>query len=168
MNGGADVLLQSTQSTAVLQAAEANGKRAFGWNGDMSAYAPKAHLASCVVDWGPYYKKEIRQAIDGTWATGRTSVGIKEGQLAVVKIADAVPADIREQVEKLSAGLKSGTFAVYTGPVVDGAGKERLAAGAMADQDWLDKMDFFVKGVEGKPPAAPRTNLPATAGVSSK
>ena len=168
MNGGADVLLQSTQSTAVLQAAEANGKRAFGWNGDMSAYAPRAHLASCVVDWGPYYKKAIRQAIDGTWATGRTSVGIKEGQLAIVKLADAIPADIKERVEKLSAGLKSGTFAVYTGPVVDGAGKERLAAGAVADQDWLDKMDFFVKGVEGKPPSAPRTNLPATASVSSK
>ncbi len=165
ISGGADVLLQSTHSTAVLQAAEASGKHAFGWSGDMSAFAPKAHLASCVVDWGPYYKKASHQVIDGTWTTGRTSVGIKEGQLAIVKMADVIPSDIRQRVEKLSSSLKSGAFAVYTGPVVDGAGKERLAAGVVASQDWLDKMDFFVKGVEGKPPASPRTNHPAKEAV---
>ena len=32
MNGGADVLLQNTDSTAVLQAAERAGKYAFGWD----------------------------------------------------------------------------------------------------------------------------------------
>ena len=42
LNQGADVLLQNTDSTAVLQAAERNGKFAFGWDSDMSAFAPKA------------------------------------------------------------------------------------------------------------------------------
>ena len=41
LNQGADVLLQNTDSTAVLQAAERNGKFAFGWDSDMSAFAPK-------------------------------------------------------------------------------------------------------------------------------
>ena len=79
INGGADVLLQNTDSTAVLQTAEKNGKYAFGWDSDMSAFAPKAHLASCVVDWGPYYKKAIKDVMDGTWTTGRTVWGVKEG-----------------------------------------------------------------------------------------
>ncbi len=29
------------------------GKRAFGWDCDMTAYGPKAHLASAVINWGP-------------------------------------------------------------------------------------------------------------------
>ena len=153
INGGADVLLQNTDSTAVLQTAEKNGKYAFGWDSDMSAFAPKAHLASCIVDWGPYYKKAIKDVMDGTWKTERTVWGVKEGQNALVKVADFVPAETKEQVEKLSAGLKDGSFAVFTGPVMDNTGKERLAKGTVADQEWRDKVDFYVKGVEGKVPS---------------
>src|SRR5262245_17214311 len=36
INQGADVLLQNTDSSAVLQTAEKNGKFAFGWDSDMS------------------------------------------------------------------------------------------------------------------------------------
>ena len=156
INGGADVLLQNTDSTAVLQTAERNGKYAFGWDSDMSAFAPKAHLASCVVDWGPYYKKASQEVIDGSWTTGRTVWGVRENQNSFVKIAQVVPSDVKQRVEALSAGLKDGTFAAYTGPVFDGTGKERLAAGTVADQDWLDRIDFYVKGVEGKVPTSIR------------
>jgi len=152
INVGADVLLQNTHSTAVLQTAEKNGKYAFGWEGDRSAFAPHAHLASFVVDWGPYYKKASQDVIDGRWASGNTVSGIKDGQVALVKIADFVPAVAKERVEKLSAGLKDGSFAAFFGPVVDNTGKQRLAAGSVADGAWLDKTDFYVKGVDGKVP----------------
>ncbi|MCC2674616.1 MAG: putative Uncharacterized type transport system, periplasmic component, partial [Ramlibacter sp.] len=49
INGGADVLFQNTDSSAVLQTAEKMGKRAFGWDSDMTAYGPKAHLGSAVI-----------------------------------------------------------------------------------------------------------------------
>ena len=97
INGGADVLLQNTDSSAVLQTAEKNGKYAFGWDSDMSAVAPKAHLASCVVDWGPYYKKAIKDVMDGTWKTERTVWGVKEGQNELVKIADFVPESAKKR-----------------------------------------------------------------------
>lgn len=156
IGGGADVLLQNTHSTAVLQTAERNGKRAFGWGSDMSAFAPKAHLASAVFDWGLYYKKASREAMDGSWTPGRTVWGAKERAVAIVNIAADVPADVKARVEKLGADLQSGAFEAYAGPVVDGAGKTRLAAGAAADQAWLDKIDFYVKGVVGKAPALVR------------
>jgi simple sugar transport system substrate-binding protein len=152
INGGADVLLQNTDSSAVLQTAEKNGKYAFGWDSDMSAVAPKAHLASCIVDWGPYYKKAVKDVMDGTWKTERTVWGVKEGQNMLVKIADVVPADAKAKVEAFKEGLKAGTVETFTGPIVDNTGKERLAKGVMADQDWKDKVDFYVKGVEGKIP----------------
>jgi basic membrane protein A len=67
INGGADVLFQNTDSSAVLQTAEKMGKRAFGWDSDMTAYGPKAHLGSAVINWGPYYIKAVGDALEGKW-----------------------------------------------------------------------------------------------------
>lgn len=154
INGGADVLLQNTDSTAVLQTAEKNGKYAFGWDSDMNAFAAKAHLGSAVANWGGYYKQAVKSVIDGTWKMDRTVWGVKEGMNDFIKPAEAVPADIKAKVEEVKAGMKAGTFEVFTGPIVDSTGKERLAKDAKADQEWKDKVDFYVKGVEGKIPSA--------------
>ena len=153
INGGADVLLQNTDSTAVLQTAEKNGKYAFGWDSDMSAFAPKAHLASAVVDWSGYYKKAIKDVMENTWKTERTVWGVKENTNDLIKIADAVPEDIRKKVQEVKDGLKAGTFEVFTGPIMGNDGKERLAKDTKADQAWKDKVDFYVKGIEGKIPS---------------
>jgi basic membrane protein A len=154
INGGADVLLQNTDSTAVLQTADKNGKYAFGWDSDMSSFATKAHLASCIANWGGYYKKAIKDVMDNTWKTDRTVWGVKEGQNDLVKVADGVPDDVKKKVEEIKAGMKAGTFEVFTGPIVDNTGKEQLAKDAKADQEWKDKVAFLVKGVEGSIPAA--------------
>jgi len=153
INQGADVLLQNTDSSAVLQTAEKNGKYAFGWDSDMSAFGPKAHLASAIADWGPYYIKAIEDLKAGTWKSERTVWGVKEGLNDLVKIADVVPADAKAKVDTIKAGLKDGSFEVFTGPIVDNTGKEVLAKGAKADQAWKDGINFFVKGVEGKVPS---------------
>jgi basic membrane protein A and related proteins len=154
INAGADVLLQNTDSTAVLQTAEKNGKYAFGWDSDMSAFAPKAHLASCVLTWGPYYEKAVDDVLNGTWKTGVTKWGTKEGMNDFVKIADFVPAEVKAEVDAIKEGLKAGTFAVFKGPIVDNTGKEVLAAGAVADDAWKGSVNFFVKGIDGKVPSA--------------
>lgn len=153
INQGADVLLQNTDSSAVLQTAEKNGKYAFGWDSDMSAVAPKAHLASNIVYWGPYYKKAIKDVLDGTWKTERTIWGKPEDANDVIKFNAAIPEAVRKKAEEAAAGLKAGTLSPFMGPIVDSTGKERLAKGLMADQDWKDKVDFYVRGVEGKIPS---------------
>jgi len=152
INQGADVLLQNTDSTAVLQTAEKNGKYAFGWDSDMSTFGPKAHLASAIANWGPYYIKAIEELKAGTWKTERTVWGVKEGLNDLIKINDVVPEESKKKVETIKAGLKYGSFEVFTGPVVDNTGKERLPKDQKADQAWKDKIDFYVKGVEGKVP----------------
>jgi len=147
------VLLQNTDSTAVLQTAEKNGKYAFGWDSDMSAFAAKAHLGSAVANWGGYYKQAVKSVMDGTWKMDRTVWGVKEGMNDFIKPADVVPAEIKTKIDEIKAGMKAGTFEVFTGPIVDNTGKERLAKDTKADQEWKDKVDFYVKGVEGKIPA---------------
>ena len=152
INGGADVLFQNTDSPAVLKTAQEKGKRAFGWDSDMTAYGPKAHLASAVINWGPYYIKATKDALDGKWATGQSWWGVKEGAIDIVSIADDVPADIKTKVETVKAGLKDGSYSIWKGPIVGQDGKELVAAGAVADDKFLSGVNFYVKGVDGKVP----------------
>jgi simple sugar transport system substrate-binding protein len=153
INGGADVLLQNTDSTAVLQTAEKNKKWAFGWDSDMSKFAPTAHLASAIINWEPYYSKAVKEALDGSWK-GNTATwwGIKEGANDIIAISDQVPADVKELVAKTKAGIADGSFAVFKGPLVDNNGKEVLAKDVVADDKFLGGLSFYVKGVEGKVP----------------
>ncbi|MGO4394079.1 BMP family ABC transporter substrate-binding protein [Variovorax sp. M-6] len=152
INGGADVLFQNTDSPAVLKTAQEKGKRAFGWDSDMTAYGPKAHLGSAVINWAPYYTKAVQEMLDGKWTTGQTWWGVKEGAIDLVSIAEDVPAETKAKVEEVKKGLKDGSFSIWKGPIVDQDGKEVVAAGAVADDKFLSGVNFYVKGVEGKVP----------------
>jgi len=154
INGGADVLMQNTDSSAVLQTAEKLGKRAFGWDSDMTAYGPKAHLGSAVINWGPYYIKAVRDALEGKW-TGNQAAwwGVKEGAIDFVSIAADVPEETKKKLDEVKAGLKDGSFAIWKGPIVGQDGKEVLAKDAVADDKFLGGINFYVKGVDGKIPS---------------
>jgi len=152
INGGADVLFQNTDSPAVLKTAQDKGKRAFGWDSDMTAYGPKAHLASAVINWTPYYIKATKDALEGTWTTGGVWWGVKEGAIDLVSVAEDVPAETKAKVDEVKAGLKAGTFSIWKGPLVDNTGKTILKDGEVADDKFLSGVMFYVKGVEGKVP----------------
>jgi len=152
MNGGVDVMYQNTNSPAVLKAAQERGAYAFGKDGDMSAFAPQAHLGSAVINWEPYYTKVVQDTLDGHWQGGNYWWGVKEGAMDLIKVPDSVPQDIRDKVDAVKAGLKDGSFAVWTGPVSDNQGREVLAAGQVADDAFLRGINFFVNGIEGQVP----------------
>jgi basic membrane protein A and related proteins len=153
ISGGADVLFQNTDSSAVLQKADEKGKYAFGWDSDMSKYAPNAHLASAVINWAPYYKKAIKDTLEGTWQTGGVWWGVKENAIDIVSISDKVPAELKAKVETVKAGLLDGSFVIWKGPIVGQDGKEVLKKDEVADDKFLGGVNFYVKGVEGKVPS---------------
>jgi len=155
IDGGADVLMQNTDSSAVLQTAEKNGKYAFGWDSDMTAYGPKAHLGSAIINWAPYYIAAVREALDGKWTAGAGKHawwGVKEGAIDMVSIAEVVPPEAKAAVEKVKAGLKDGSFAIWKGPLLGQDGKEILQKDEIADDKFMSGISFYVKGVEGKVP----------------
>lgn len=152
INGGADVLFQNTDSPAVLKTAQEKGKRAFGWDSDMTAYGPKAHLGSATINWAPYYIKATQDALDGKWTTGQAWWGVKEGAIDLVSIAEDVPAETKAKVEEVKKGLKDGSFVIWKGPILGQDGKEVVAKDAVADDKFLTGINFYVKGVEGKVP----------------
>jgi basic membrane protein A and related proteins len=152
INGGADVLMQNTDSPAVLKTAEKMNKRAFGWDSDMTAYGPKAHLGSAIINWAPYYTKAVRDALENKWTTGQAWWGVKEGAIDFVSVAADVPEDAKKKLDDVKAGLKDGSFSIWKGPITDNTGKEVLAKDAVADDKFLGGINWYVKGVEGKVP----------------
>ena len=153
INAGADVLFQNTDSSAVLQTADKNKKMAFGWDSDMSAYAKEAHLGSAVINWGPYYKRAVKDALEGTWKTHQEWWGVKEGAIDMVSISDKVPAEVKAKVEAAKAGLKAGSLHPWKGPVVDQDGKTVVEKDKMPDDKFMLGINFYVKGVDGKVPS---------------
>jgi basic membrane protein A len=153
INGGADILFQNTDSPAVLKTAQDKGKRAFGWDSDMTAYGPKAHLASAVINWTPYYIKATREALEGKWSGGgHTWSGVKDGAIDIVSIAEDVPTETKAKLEEVKKGLTDGSFAIWKGPLLDNTGKQVLNKDTVADDKFLSGINFYVKGVDGKVP----------------
>jgi basic membrane protein A len=105
-----------------------------------------------VINWAPYYKKAVGDVLAGTWTTGQVWWGVKEGAIDLVSISSKVPDALKAKVDAVKKGLKDGTFAIWKGPIVDQSGKELLKANQVADDKFLHGINFYVKGVKGKPP----------------
>ena len=149
---GCDVLMQNTDSPAVVQAAQEKGVLAFGWDSDMSKFGGKAHLAASILHWGVIYKKVADEVQAGTWKTGDLWWGVKEGAVNIENFGTEVPADVKKLAEERRDAIKADKLHPFTGPLKDQSGKVFLAAGKVyADAD-LKKMNFFVEGVEGSVP----------------
>ena len=149
---GADVLLQNTDSSAVLQAAQDKGVWAFGWDSDMTHYAPKAHLASAIEVWGGYYSTVAEAALAGKPLKTTVWGGMKDGMNDLVSINPAIPDAAKTQVAEKMAAIKSGKLAVFTGPVKLQDGSTKLADGKSLTDKEIDSVNWYVEGVEGQLP----------------
>jgi basic membrane protein A len=149
---GADVVTHHTDSTAVVQAAEEKGVWAFGYHSDMSKYGPRAQLSATTHHWGELYTKTAKEVIAETWKPTNIWGGIREGMIKLAPINPAVPADTREAVAKLEKEIAAGKFHPFAGPVRDQEGKVRVPAGKTLTDDEMQRMDYYVEGVQGRLP----------------
>src|SRR5712671_6559797 len=149
---GADVLLQNTDSSAVLQTAQDKGVNAFGWDSDMTAYAPKAHLASAIEIWGGYYSKVAEAALAGKPLKTTVWGGIKDGLNDLVSVNPIIPDEARKLVAEKKAAIVAGKLAVFTGPIKLQDGSIKLEDGKSLTDKEIDSVNWYVEGVEGQLP----------------
>jgi len=64
----------------------------------------------------------------------------------------AVPKDVADMVAKSQKDIVDGKLHPFQGPLMDNAGKERVASGKAMSDDEMQKMDFYVAGVQGSLP----------------
>ncbi|MDJ0621834.1 MAG: BMP family ABC transporter substrate-binding protein [Desulfocapsaceae bacterium] len=146
---GADVIAQHQDSPGPQEAAQEKGVYSIGYNSDMSAFAPKAHLTAPVWNWGPYYASVVKSVQDGTWKAEAAWPGMETGIVDLAPFADMVPAEIQKMVEAKKAEIIAGKTDVFVGPIKNQDGKVMIADGVAADDKTLLGMTWFVEGVIG-------------------
>ncbi|MDP4034246.1 MAG: BMP family ABC transporter substrate-binding protein, partial [Pseudorhodobacter sp.] len=119
---GADVLMQHTDSPAAMQVAAQRGIYAFGQDSDMIKFGPKTQLTSIINNWGPYYVKQAKAALAGTWKAEDTWDGLKEKMVLMAEYTN-MPADVKALALKTEADIVAGTLHPFKCPVLGQDGK---------------------------------------------
>lgn len=145
---GADVITQHTDSPAALQIAEERGLMAFGQASDMRKFAPNAQLTSIVDNWRQYYIGRVQAALDDTWKTQVSWMGIKDGAVEIAPYGPKVTPEAAAAADKVRQAIVAGEMHPFAGPINDRDGRERVAAGKTASDEELHKMDWYVQGVQ--------------------
>ncbi|MCR6633314.1 BMP family ABC transporter substrate-binding protein [Devosia sp.] len=145
---GIDIVAQHTDGPAALQVAAERGiVGGFGQGADMSAFAPDTQLTAIIDHWGPHYLASAKAVIEGTWVPGDTWEGLKEDVVQMGPYNAKVPADVVTAAEAMRTGQIDGSVHIFTGPINDHTGTERVAAGVTMTDAELLSMDWYVEGV---------------------
>jgi basic membrane protein A len=146
---GADVIGQNVDSPAAGQYAESVGIPWVGYDSNAKKFAPKQWLTAAIYNWGPYYTKRVKAAMDGTWKTGFYYGNIKDGMIGLAPFGAKVSAETKAMIAEKKQGLIDGSFHEFEGPLYDQKGKLRVPEGKRLTVKQLYAMDWLVKGVIG-------------------
>jgi basic membrane protein A len=156
LDDGADVIAQHQDTAGPQQAAEARGKYGVGYNADMAELAPKAVLTCPIWHWGVYYTKAAEEIIAGSWESNQYWGGWQDGVVGLSPVGEMVPDDVKQMADAEVAKFESGEqtiFTIFTGPLKDNEGEERVADGTEMTGDEILNMNWFVEGVDGDIPS---------------
>lgn len=149
LNAGVDVIAQHQDTTAPGLAADAVGAKWVGYNSDVKEAAPKAWLTAPTWNWGPHYIDVAKKVDAGTCPNDEYYGTMADGTVTLASFGDSVDADTQALINTKKDEIIAGTFAPFTGPLKNQAGKQILADGEKAELGSLLSMDFFVEGVVG-------------------
>lgn len=151
---GCDVMAQHQDSPSAIEAAEAAGAYAIGYDLTYSG-APAAYLTAPLWNWGVYYTYKIQQVLDGKWKVENYWGGMKEGVVKLDTLSDLVSPEAKAAVEAAQGSVtEKGNEFVFAGPIYDQAGTLKVEEGQSLSYGDQMGMAWFVKGVVGEIPAA--------------
>ena len=107
---GADVLGQNVDSPAAGVYAEKAGVPWVGYDSNAQKFAPKQWLTASVYNWGPYYLRRVKAAMDGTWKPGFYYGSIKDGFTGLAPYGPKVSAKTKAAIAAKQAAIMSGKW----------------------------------------------------------
>ena len=146
---GSDVLGQNVDSPAAGQYAESKRIPWVGYDSDARKFAPKQWLTAAIYNWGPYYLRKTKAAMNGTWKTGFYYGNLKDGMVGLAPYGPKVTAKTKAAIAKKKRALIKGTFYEFAGPLYDQKGKLRVPKGKRLTVKDLYAMNWLVRGVIG-------------------
>ena len=161
---GCGVISQHCDSAQPQIAAQNANVFGCGYNSDMTADAPKAHLTAAIWNWNVYYETAIKaaQACEGDASKFVTQMGggayyggLKEGFVDVSPLTENCAKGTDKAIEAVKAMIINGEWDVFSGvklnitvaedgtvsvektdaALVDNAGNEIVAAGGASVED---------------------------------
>ena len=148
---GADVIGQNVDSPSAGSYAEGVHLPWVGYDSNAKKFAKNSWLTAAVYNWGPYYIKRTKAAMNGTWKTGSYYGSMKDGFTLLAPYGPRGAAATKKLIAKERAKIVSGKWDEFSGPIYDQKGKLRIKAGARASLADLMSMNYLVKGVIGSP-----------------
>ncbi|MGN0650409.1 MAG: BMP family ABC transporter substrate-binding protein [Oscillospiraceae bacterium] len=159
---GCDVIAQHCDTANPQVAAESHGVFGCGYNSDMTAQAPKAHLTAPVFNWDVYYTAAVQAVIDGKWSEfGNYYEGLNVGFVDVSPVSANCEENTQKYIDAAKALMASGEWDVFTNVAIsfdadgnviktdrqltDNAGN---AVPEVTDEVIKGSMNYFVQGVE--------------------
>ena len=133
---GCDVIAQHVDTSMPQVAAEEAGAFGVGYNTDMTAAAPKAHLTAPIWHWSSVYIAQVTDVVNGSWEPINYFLGLQEGMVDLSPLSDNVALGTVEAIDSARALMLSGEWDVFTGPIYSNTGELAVAEGvALADGD---------------------------------
>ncbi|SHJ84317.1 nucleoside-binding protein [Clostridium cavendishii DSM 21758] len=154
IDAGADVIAQHQDTAGPQQAAESRGVFSVGYNSDMSKLAPKANMTSAVWNWGPYYVKQVKAIMDGTWKSEKYWGGYADNIVDLAPLTGNAPENAKDALEKAKKEIKETKNKVFMGPIKDQKGEVKVKEGSTLSDDEIWNINWFVEGVDGTIPAS--------------
>lgn len=143
-----DVLAMHTDSVRPLEIAEEKGVMSIGYNVDNSAHYPETYLTAAVWDWENFYTPNILKCLQGKFEGNHYWEGVETGIVSLAPLTDNVKNGTEDIVAQEMEKLRSGTFDVFYGPIIDNCGNLRVKEGeSITDSVMLNKFDWYVEGV---------------------
>lgn len=146
---GADVLGQNVDSPAAGQFAQSKGIPWVGYDSNAQKFAPTSWLTAAIYNWGPYFLRKTKAAMNGTWKTNFYYGTIKDGFTDIAPFGPKVSAKTKAAIRAKRKALIDGTFYEFEGPLYDQKGKLRVPKGKRLTVKDLYAMDWLVRGVIG-------------------
>jgi basic membrane lipoprotein Med (substrate-binding protein (PBP1-ABC) superfamily) len=152
--GVAAIGQKGIDSPSTGDAAKAAGIPWAGYNRNQSAGYEDVWLTATVYHWDIYETKRIQHVLDGKWVAGNYYGNLSDGFLSLADYGTSVSEESRAAIDAKKAELTATPGSEFTGPIVDQAGKEQLAAGKQHTYEELMGMMYLVEGVDGEIPAS--------------
>lgn len=171
---GCGVISQHCDSAQPQIAAEKAGVFGCGYNSDMTADAPDAHLTAAIWNWNVYYRTAMEAAMKcgtadkfvETMGSSAYYGGLAENFVDISPLSENCAAGTQEAIDAVKKMIVSGEWDVFSGvkleiaadgsitkvdsALMDNAGNEIVPAGGASVEDSVitGTMNYFVAGVE--------------------